>query len=144
MKEITKRSFDEINEVESWLYTYKSVKAAIGNLKLESDSDNLCVVSSADPSKEGAKTNKFNSVVENTITKNEMLKDRIKHMEIKMKQLDNALESLNEDEANVIRLFYIDGKRYYEISPVIRNSESTCKRIRRRAIKKIVIAMFGV
>ncbi|KZL93803.1 sigma-70 family RNA polymerase sigma factor [Clostridium magnum] len=85
--------------------------------------------------------------MENTkvsVSKKEMLKSRIKHMETKMKQIDRALEILPDIEQKVIDNFYIKDKCYFQFCSELSVSERTCQRIKRRALNKIIISVYGI
>lgn len=140
--ELAKREYDLLNEIESWLYNYKGIKISIENLKLELES--IDVLASSDPCKENCKTNKFNSNVENTVSQKETLEQKINITENKLCRLDKALGALNVIELKVIEKFYFEGLHYYEFSHEIPCSERSCKRIRKRALNKIIIAMNGI
>ncbi len=137
-------NLDKIKEVEKWLYTYKSIQAGIENLK-----EQLWALSDAgsgvDTTREAvSKTNKFSSQVEDTVMKMRLLEDRILNMENKIIQVDRALESLSDAEREVIGYFYIQNKNYFEFTYKLYKSERTCKRIKRQALEKLKIALFGV
>lgn len=141
---LNRKQYDEINEVESWLYNYKSIKIGIENLKVEYEENKDITIGSADPSKETIITNKFNSSVENTIISSELLDNRVKYMENKIRKIDKALSSLSKEEYIVINNYYIEGKHIYEFTHEVNTSESTCKRIKKRALNKIRIALYGL
>lgn len=136
--------FDRINEVESFLYNYKSIKLAIENLKIELYAMDETVIGAIDYKESTEKTNKFNSVVENNFMKKELLKSRIKHMQTKIEQIDKALAILPDIEREIINYKYIEGKNYYEFTYKVYKSERQCRRIKDRALKKIVVVFFGI
>lgn len=143
-KNIDKKEFDKINEVESFLYNYKSIKLAIENLKMELDSMDETVISAIQYKESTGKTNKFNSDVENKIMKKELLESRIKHMETKIKQIDKALAILPDIEKEIINFRYIEGQNYYEFTYKVYRSERQCRRIKSKALEKIVVVFFGI
>jgi len=116
------KRFDKINEVEGFLYNYKSIKLAIENLKMELES-----------------IKKTNNCIEE-----ELLKSRIEHMETKVKQIDKALEILPDVEKEIIQYRYIEGKNYYEFTYKIYKSERQARRLKNKALQKIVIVFFGI
>lgn len=141
---ISKEEFNQINEVESFLYNYKSIKLAIENLKMELESFEENIISSIEYKESTGKTNKFNSNVENKLSRKEMLGDRIKHMETKINQIDKSLEILPDTEREVIKNFYIEGKCYFQFCNELRLSERTTQRIKNRALNKIIISLYGI
>lgn len=68
---------------------------------------------------------------------------KIKHVSAKIKAIENALEILNEDERAIITMKYLESQPWYVIAYKVQYSESQSKRIRRRAIRKICVALFG-
>lgn len=144
MKNIDKKEFDKINEVESFLYNYKSIKLAVENLKMELDIMDETVISAIQYKECIGRTNKFNSDVENKLMRKELLEERIRHMENKIKQIDRALEILPEIEREIINYRYIEGQNYYEFTYKVYKSERQCRRIKDRALEKIVVVFFGI
>lgn len=143
-KYIDNKEFGKINEVESFLYNYKSINLAIENLKMELDLMDETVISAVQYEECAGKTNKFNSVVENKLGRKELLEKRIKHMEIKINQIDKALDILPDTERDVIKNFYIEGKCYFQFCNELRISERTSKRIKNNALNKIIISLYGI
>lgn len=143
---MNKKDYDKINELESWLYNYKSLQIAIKNLELELKNIDNNIKAIDYSSSSSSKTNKFNSAIENQITKKEELKKKINFTQMKLQQIDAALEVLNELEYEIICNFYMEGKRYFEIAAnkKVMASERTCKRIKVRALKKIEVALYGM
>lgn len=141
---MNRKEFDKINEVESFLYNYKSIKLAIENLRMELDTTDETVIGAIDYKESTGKTNKFNSSVENNFMKKELLESRIEHMETKIKQIDKALAILPDIEREIINYRYIEGKNYYEFTYKVYKSERQCRRIKDRALEKIVVVFFGI
>ncbi|AZV56785.1 sigma factor-like helix-turn-helix DNA-binding protein [Clostridium sp. AWRP] len=141
---MNKKEFDKINEVESFLYNYKSIKLAIENLKMELATMDEPSISAIQYKECTGKTNKFNSDVENKILQKELLESRIKHMETKIKQIDKALSILPDIEREIIQYRYIEGKNYYEFTYKIYKSERQARRLKNKALQKIVIVFFGI
>jgi len=133
--------FDRIIETEKWLYNYKSIKAGIESLKEEYEVLND-VGSGIDTSREAtSKTYKFSSETENTAIKLALLDGRIRTMERKVEQIDRALAALNNIEREVIEYKCIEGMYYYEFTYKVCMGERQCMRIKKRALKKIAIAL---
>jgi len=135
---------EQINIIE-WLKDYNSLKAGIKNL-------NECIKDIATAGMGVSydrdvlsKTYKFNSTVENAVIEKDDLeiKKKIKVMEIKIKAIDNALACLNVVEEIVIKNNCIIGEPFYKICGNIHVSERTVKRIKREALRKMEIVIFG-
>lgn len=136
--------FKQLNDVESWLYNYKSIKVAIENLQVEYDSIEEPTLSGIGYDNEGGKSNKFNSTVENHLSRRDVLSARVNSMTRKLEQFDRALKVLNETEYKIINNFYIENKRYYEFIHELGCGERSCKRMKNKALEKILIGLNGV
>ena len=64
-------------------------------------------------------------------------------MESKLNKLNKALDALKEDELYVIKSFYINQERYKEIGNKMQCSIISCKRIKKKALNKIIICVYG-
>ena len=62
-------------------------------------------------------------------------------MERKVEQIDRALAALNNIEREVIEYKCIEGMYYYEFTYKVCMGERQCMRIKKRALKKIAIAL---
>lgn len=129
------------NDIESWLYNYKIAEVAIENLKAELVV--LDTLKSVNIEIEGKGLGKVSSSVEDIQAKKEKIKSRIMVMESKLNKLNKALDALKEDEFCVIKSFYINGERYKEISDKMQCSIISCKRIKKKALNKIIIGVYG-
>ncbi|MDP4147374.1 MAG: sigma factor-like helix-turn-helix DNA-binding protein [Bacillota bacterium] len=89
-----------------------------------------------------SKSNSFHSVTEDQaitlITKKTALQTLLKKKEIMISKIDNALESLTDEEKNVIKLFYIEHRTWQDISCRLNYSERTCRYRRESALKKML------
>ncbi|MFL0196987.1 hypothetical protein ACJDU8_15680 [Clostridium sp. WILCCON 0269] len=121
---MNEKEFDRKLEAEKWLYNYKSIKAGIESLKEEYTvlNDDGCGIEHID-------------------SKLDLLNNRIKIMRRKIDQIDRALNSLSKVEREVITYACIDGMYYYEFTYKVYKSERQCKRIKKRALDKIAIAL---
>lgn len=133
--------YHRYNDIESWLYNYKIAEVAIENLKAELVV--LDTLKSVNIETEGKGLGKVSSSVEDIQAKKEKIKSRIMVMESKLNKLNKALKSLKEDEFCVIKSFYINGERYKEISDKMQCSIISCKRIKKKALNKIIIGVYG-
>ena len=133
--------YQRYNDIESWLYNYKIAEVAIENLKAELVV--LDTLKSVNIEIEGKGLGKVSSSVEDIQAKKEKIKSRIMVMESKLNKLNKALDALKEDEFCVIKSFYINGERYKEISDKMQCSIISCKRIKKKALNKIIIGVYG-
>ena len=134
--------YHRYNDIESWLYNYKIAEVAIENLKAELVV--LDTLKSVNIEIEGKGLGKVSSSVEDIQAKKEKIKSRIMVMESKLNKLNKALNALKKDEFCVIKSFYINGERYKEISDKMQCSIISCKRIKKKALNKIIIGVYGV
>lgn len=116
--------FNRIAESEKWLVDYKSIKAGIQNLKEQYEVLN----------NNKLETGKSNSELN-------LLIDRIKSMQRKIDQIDRGLASLSNIERKIVTYKCIEGMYYYEFTYKVYKCERQCKRIKRRALEKIAIAL---
>jgi RinA family phage transcriptional activator len=131
--------------INQWLEDYEAYKAGIENLKetikdiAESD---MGIRYSDDPK---GSTNKFNSVVENAVLKIDKLdiERRINAMKNIVNNIDRALESLTDIEREVVINRCMKRKYYYQFCYQINVSERTAKRIKKEALRKMSIVIFG-
>lgn len=133
---------------EKFLYNYNSLKASIENMKQEITEMDYRELSAINYNKEPtSKTYAFHSSTEEaaiyTADKKSLLEHRIKITEGKLERIDRAIEALNELEQRIIKLRYIEGKQWWQIAYEIRYSEKWGKELRRRAIGKIAVGLFG-
>lgn len=137
---------DYIKETEKWLYNYNTFKAAIENLKImytEKEKE-LREGHPVQYDKERlSKTNSFISETEERGVELATIKGRIEIMENKIKIMDNALNALNDTEKSIIDLRYLKGEQWWQIANNVMFSERWCKEIRKNAVKKIALSMFG-
>ena len=133
--------YHRYNDIESWLYNYKIAEVAIENLKAELVV--LDTLKSVNIEIEGKGLGKVSSSVEDIQAKKEKIKSRIMVMESKLNKLNKALNALKKDEFCVIKSFYINGERYKEISDKMQCSIISCKRIKKKALNKIIIGVYG-
>ncbi|MGV3152679.1 hypothetical protein [Sarcina ventriculi] len=133
--------YQRYNDIESWLYNYKIAEVAIENLKAELVV--LDTLKSVNIEIEGKGLGKVSSSVEDIQAKKEKIKSRIMVMESKLNKLNKALDALKEEELYVIKSFYINQERYKEIGNKMQCSIISCKRIKKKALNKIIIGVYG-
>lgn len=136
-------------ETEYLLYNYEMFKISIENLKEKIEflkqEDGLKGI---DYNKDKiSPTYKFTSIVEDTVLslseKIHYLEHSIRRMQSKIEAIDRALEGLTKTEKDIIEKRYFEGKPWYVIAYELNYNERWCKELRRRAISKIAIGIYG-
>lgn len=133
--------YHRYNDIESWLYNYKIAEVAIENLKAELVV--LDTLKSVNMENKGKCLGKVTSPIEDIQAKKDKVESRVMVMESKLNKLNKALNALKKDEFCVIKSFYINGERYKEISDKMQCSIISCKRIKKKALNKIIIGVYG-
>jgi DNA-directed RNA polymerase specialized sigma subunit len=92
-----------------------------------------------------SKTNKFNSAIEIAIIQIDKLQiyENIKKMENTIKAIDRSMIGLSDIEKTIIINRCIKNQYYYEFCYKICVSERTAKRMRKQALQKMSIIVFG-
>lgn len=126
--------------VESNLYNYKAIKAEIKNIDLElQELENEGAGCKAIGYEEkSAPTNKFNSVVENETLRTDKLKDKRHKLKVQLEKIDNALETLSDDEMQLIELRYFKKFQFKVIAQIIDRNEMYCVYLKSEIIKKLI------
>lgn len=129
--------------VESNLYNYKAMQAEIKNIDIEiAELENYSGVGSISYEEKSAPTNKFNSSVENEIVSKENRPDELKKkkhkLEVQLKKVDNALETLSEDEMYLVELRYFKKLQFKVIAERIDRNEMYCVCLKSKIIKKLI------
>lgn len=134
---------------ESLLYNYNMLKVSIENMKLEIEETekNDGTTGIKYDGVQTSPTFKFSSQTEDTSIRNietiDLLKKRIEITENKIERVDNAIEALNGAEKDVIIKRYLEGKQWYIVAYEVNYNERWCKELRKRAIEKIAIGLYG-
>ena len=139
-------SYQKEQQIVEWLKEYNSYKASIENLKRNIEDiaeEGLGISYSNEPI---GNTNKLNSTVENASIKIDKLdiQRRIKVMTNIVNNIDRALASLNDMEKQVIEHRCINAEYYYQFCYKVGASERTAKRIKKEALIKMSIVIFGI
>lgn len=132
-------------QIVEWLKEYKAFKAGIKNFE-ELKSDLFEEGAGIDYSREPVSpTYRFNSEVENKVVRVDKIRIKrcIKTMQNVVHAIDKGLEGLNDIEREVIIGRCVEGKYYYEFCYKIHVSERSAKRIKKRALEKMAIVIFG-
>lgn len=126
--------------VESNLYNYKSIKAEIKNIDLElqelENEGESC--GSINYEEKSAPTNKFNSTIENQIIRPDQLKSKKHKLEVQLEKINNALETLSDDEMELIELRYFNKLQFKVIAERIDRNEMYCVYLKSKIIKKLI------
>lgn len=97
---------------EYYLYNYKTMKAEIKNIDLEIEQMEYVGCAGISYEEKSAPTNSFNSSVENEIINRErriaILNQSRREILIKINKIDNALETLEPRDLDIIKLRYFD------------------------------------
>lgn len=125
------------------LFNYKAIKAEISNIELDIEELNEQIdgVSGITYEEKTGATNKFNSSVENEVLKKEKEINRLlrekRSKERLISKIDNAVETLDEDEKEIIKLRCFEGKSWAKVSISTRIDGDYCGRIKRKAVNKL-------
>lgn len=137
--------YEKKRQIEEWLQDYGAYKARIDNLKnmIEDIAEEGMGISyDKDPS---GPTNKFNSITENAVIKLDKfdIQHKVRVVTNIVNSIDKALASLTDIERTVIENRCIKSQYYYQFCYKICVSERTAKRIKKEALKKMAIVIFG-
>lgn len=131
-------------KAEWLLYNYKKLKAEIKNIDIEiEDIKNTYVgVSAIDISKDNlSKTYKTTSIIENEILDKERRIERLESIKLKkenqVKKVDNALETLTEEDRKLIELRYFERLPNYKVAMIFDMTEEGCSARKRRIVENI-------
>jgi RNA polymerase sigma factor (sigma-70 family) len=128
-------------KTEFLLYNYKTMKAEIKNIDLEIEQMDYIGCSAISYEEKSAPTNKFNSSVENEIVTREK---KIKQLEYFKKdkmtlinKIDNALETLEPRDLEIIKLRYFNNINNRAISIKLDLTEEWICTLKTNAINKL-------
>lgn len=131
-------------KAEWLLYNYKKLKAEIKNIDIEiEDIKNTYVgVSAIYISKDNlSKTYKTTSIIENEILDKERRIERLESIkfskENQVKKVDNALETLTEEDRKLIELRYFERLPNYKVAMIFDMTEEGCSARKRRIVENI-------
>lgn len=134
---------DLYKKTDGVLFNYKTIKAEIENLEIEiedvkSEFDGVNAISYEEKT---GPTNAFNSSVENELLKKEKLISKLLRekgcKERLIRKIDNALETLEDDEREVIELRCIERMGWNKVSASIDRNGDYCGKIKRDAVNKL-------
>ncbi|WP_027640125.1 hypothetical protein [Clostridium cadaveris] len=135
---------DEFRRVEAMLYNYKNTLAEIKILKrdleiLENDYRGTGAISYEEKT---GKTNAFSSEVENEVIKRvekiQRLKNKIRLKEIEIENIDDAIESLLDDEQLLVKERYFNKKSNKYVANLFNVAEQTACDYKSKVINKLM------
>lgn len=137
--------YQKEQQIVEWLKEYKACQLGIENLEQMIEDISEADMGINYGKESSVSTNKFSSVVENACLKIDKLniRHRIKVMQNIVNSVDKALESLTNIEKEVVVNRCAKGKYYYEFCYKIGVSERMARRIKRQALNKMCIVIFG-
>lgn len=140
---------DYYKETEDLLSNYKMIQISIENMQEEIEylkkEDGMTGISydgiNTSP------THKFNSITEDTALSNSekiyYLEHSIEKDKRLLERIDRAMKGLSEVERIILDQKYIEGKQWWQVAYEAGYSESHSKSIRRKAIKKLIMGIYG-
>lgn len=125
------------------LFNYKSIKAEIFNLELEIEElqEEYDGMKGMSYEEKTGPTNAFSSTTENEVMKKEreitkLIKEK-KSRERLISKIDNALESLDEEEKEIIKLRCFERKSWNRVGMITNRDGDYCGKIKRAAVNKL-------
>ena len=135
-------------KTEGILYNYTSLKASVENLQCQlAEMEQDIVVSAMDYRKPAVQSSYTGSEVEAIVAARDkrrtMLTRRLAKTERLIEAVDRAIGALEDQERDIITMRYLKGSPWYAICHKVRYNERWCREIRRRAVDKVALAIFG-
>lgn len=134
---------DLYKKTDGVLFNYKSIKAEIFNLELDIEEleDEREGIKGISYDEKSSPTHKFNSSVENEVIKKEKEINRLlrekRSKERLIRKIDNALDSLETEEKEIIKLRCFERKPWNKVGMTINKDADYCGKIKRDAVNKI-------
>lgn len=139
------KEYQKEQQIIEWLREYDALKAGVENLK-----ENIEDIAEGDMGIDYSRnkispTFKFKSDTENKALRIDKLdiNHRIRVMVNLTNNIDRAMVSLTDIERSVITNRCIKGLYYYQFCYKIGASERTAKRIKKEALRKMAIVIYG-
>lgn len=135
---------DEFRSVEYMLYNYKNTIAEIKKLKrdLEIIENDYRGVGSIGYEEKAGPTNAFSSSVENEVIKRaeniQRLKNKIRLKEIEIENINDAYDSLSENEQILIKDRYFNNKSNKYVASILNVTEQTSCDYKNKLINKLI------
>lgn len=131
----------KIKEIEKALYEYKKIKVRNIELEINKIKNNYLGTSSITFEERTAPTNKISNSVENEFLRKE---DQISRLECEkifiaseLEQLDNAMETLDHREKEIIKELYFNKLKNKDISQKMYLSEVSIIKVKRSGLNKL-------
>lgn len=143
-------SEEKFKKVEDMLNNYKNTKAEIKikKRKLEIIENDYRGIGAINYDEKSSPTNKFNSAIENEVIKRSQkireLKNDIRLKEIEIENIDDALESLLDDEQTFIRERFFNKKSNKYIASLFNVAEQTSCDYKNKIINKLIPLLINV
>lgn len=132
---------DLYKKTEYFLYNYKMMKAEIKNIDLEIEQMEYIGCSAISYEEKSAPTNKFNSSVENEIVSREKRIASLEHLKKEkimiINKIDNALETLDQRDLEIIKLRYFNNINNRSISMKLDLTEEWICTLKTNAVNKL-------
>lgn len=149
--ELIKRGMVIMNlykKTEHLLYSYKTLSAEIKNISLEIEEikNDYIGCSSITYEEKSSPTNKFNSSVENeAISREKNIPEQVDSLnalkrskEIQIEKINNALESLDERSAKIVKMKYFNKVSNKQIARVLDLTEQTICDLKSKIINSMI------
>lgn len=140
---------DKYKKIENLLYNYKMLEISITNMEQEieylNQEDGLSGISydSISTSPTNLCKSSTEGIALSNMEKVHWLEHNILRATRDIEKLDMALEGLEEVEKQIVKDYYINNKQWWQVASVAMYSESWCKKLRTKAIRKLVIGVYG-
>lgn len=134
----------KIKEIEKALYEYKKKKIKVRNIELEINKikNNYLGTSSITFEERTAPTNKISNSVENEFLRKEEQISRLECEKIfiasELEQLDNAMETLDHREKEIIKECYFNGLKSKAISEKLYLSNVSVSKLKKNGLDKLI------
>lgn len=125
------------------LFNYKTIKAEINNIDIEIEElkEEVTGVNAIGYEEKTGPTNAFNSSVENEVLKKEKEINRLLRekgsKERLIRKIDNALETLEYEEREIIKLRCIERKPWNTVGALTNRDSDYCCKIKRKTVNKL-------
>lgn len=139
---------DKYAKVETMLEGYKMRKISIINMQKELDMleemDGITGIASGG----GGGSSGVSNITERTalwnIEKRGILERRIKKAQLEVDKLERTIEGLNDVSRQIIKGFYFDDLKWWQVAYSVGYCERHCKDLRVKAIKEMVKGIYGI
>ncbi len=141
-----------LHQVENRLKNHNSLVVSITNLQSELEALEATEADELEPgaidySKDKVQTSGVGSTYENQVIRKvdkiEAIKRKIAQTQRKVDEVERALKVLNEAEREIVELKCIQCLPYFQFTYKIHRSERSAKYIKKEAIRKLAVALYG-